>query len=74
LGIDQTKIYNYDPEIYKTNKEKNFLSVLVGNNAITGTMTPERLISDVIVVNCLQGLEFEVYFIEKKILFIAQNS
>lgn len=51
LGIDQIKIYNYDVEIRKEDKEVGFFSKMFSNvNVEFGTKTPERLIVDIVNV------------------------
>jgi hypothetical protein len=49
------------------------LKVLVGNDARTGTKKPERGIEEVLAVQALEGLEFEVLFLDKKTVFIAES-
>ena len=48
LGIDQTKIYNYDKLYRKEKKETGFFSKLMGINEETGTKKPFSLIADVV--------------------------
>lgn len=50
LGIDQTKIYNYDRELREERKKAGFFSKLFGNNETTGTKKPFRLIEDLLDV------------------------
>ena len=47
LGIDQNKIYNYDPEVRAHRKRASFLSQIFGADQTTGTKKPFRLISDI---------------------------
>jgi hypothetical protein len=44
LGIDQTKLYNYDKSFREEKRQTSFLSKIFGRNEETGTKKPYRLI------------------------------
>lgn len=69
IGFDQTKYYNYDPSVRKKNEEVSLFKTLLGNNILTGTKKPERLISDILSVSPVSDTSFEIVLPEKAILF-----
>lgn len=72
LGIDQTKIYNYDAEIRKEKKEVGFLSRIFGNHEETGTKRPYRLMSEVRnIEETREGVRIDYW--EKKVDYLVQN-
>ena len=48
MGIDQTKLYNYDKSFREEKKQTSFLSKIFGVNSETGTKKPYRLIKDIL--------------------------
>ena len=70
LGIDQNKIYNYDPEVRASRKRASFFSQIFGADQTTGTKRPYRLVSDIHEVRqCSRG--FVLVFAEKSIEYIV---
>lgn len=48
LGVDQTKIYNYDKSFRQEKRQTSFFGKFFGVNEATGTKKPFRLISDIL--------------------------
>ena len=72
LGIDQTKIYNYDKSYRYQKRETGFFSKLIGINEETGTKKPFRLVADVVSLKKSEtGLV--VTFKEKPITYIVKD-
>ena len=70
MGIDQNKVYNYDPEVRATRKRASFFSQIFGADQTTGTKRPFRLVSDIQEVRqCSRG--FVLVFAEKSIEYIV---
>lgn len=74
LGIDQTKIYNYDPAVRTKNQEAGLFSKLMGNSTLTGTKTPHRLVSDIQDLRDFEPLLFEIVFKDKNIQYVVKKT
>ena len=73
MGIDQTKIYNYDKNHREEKRETGFFSKLFGINEETGTKKPFRLIDDILEMKKTEeGLI--VQFRDKEITYLVRDS
>ena len=72
LGIDQTKIYNYDKELRQQKKEAGMMDKFLGLNTLTGTKKPFRMIKEISEIRKFPG-GFEVVYPEKTSMFIVKN-
>ena len=72
LGIDQTKIYNYDKSYRREKREPSFFDKLWGLNEETGTKKPFRLVSDVVSIEKLEKGLLVVYR-EKSIVYLVRE-
>lgn len=68
LGIDQTKLYNYDKTFREEKRQTSFFSKFFGINEETGTKKPFRLIKDILELR-KQEKGLEIVFKEKAISY-----
>jgi len=73
MGIDQTKLYNYDKSFREEKRQTSFLSKIFGVSEETGTKKPYRLIKDILDLKKTEK-GFDVIYKEKAISYVVKSS
>ena len=73
LGVDQTKIYNYDKQHREEKKEQGFFSRLLGLDEETNTKKPFRPISDILSLAKLEN-GVVLKYKEKELTYLIEKA
>jgi hypothetical protein len=72
LGIDQTKMYNYDKSYRQEKRQSSLFGKIFGLNEQTGTKKPFRLIADIISIKKTEKGVI-IVFKEKTIEYLVES-